>query len=132
MAFRLRKIPFGFLVALTVAVLLPAGTALGHGGETGPGHHDDEVPAESQSSDKGKAGDSRQSGKAGKASGESASEDTQISPAAATGGSGGSGGDGNPVPHFIALVALAAIGTGVIVFRRTRTGHTSGPGQSVP
>jgi len=119
----------GFLVALTVAVLLPAGTALGHGGETGPGHHDDEVPAESQSPGKGKTGDSR---KPGKASGESASDDTQASPTAATGGSGGSGGEGNPVPHFIALVALAAIGTGVIVFRRTRTGHTSGPGQSVP
>jgi len=118
-----------FLAILAFSFILPTGTALGHGGDTSPGHHDEEAPAKSGSATSGKDRRPGASGKDGKGPAKSPSDDEEASPAGATGGSGGGG---NPVPHFIALIGLAAIGTGVIIFRRTRAGHTAQPGQPAP
>lgn len=119
----------GLLAILAVSFILPTGTAFGHGGDTSPGHHDEEAPAKSGSASNGKDKRPGTSGKDSKGSAKSPSDDEQASPAGTTGGSGGGG---NPVPHFIALVALAAVGTGVIIFRRNRAGHVAQPGQPAP
>jgi len=124
-----RRTMIRLLAILAVAFFLPTGMALGHGGDTSPGHHDEEAPAKSGSATSGKDKRPGSSGKDVKGSAKSSSDDEEASPAGATGGSGGGG---NPVPHFIALVGLAAIGTGVIIFRRNRAGHATQPGQPAP
>lgn len=101
------------LVILAVGVLLPAGPAVAHGGETGPGHHEDDAVTKP-------AGGETETDRAKGADPEKEVVESDAAPAGGETSGGGSGGGSSPVPHFIALVALAAVGTAVIFFRRSR------------
>lgn len=127
-----RVVLYSLSAMLVAASLLPAGSALGHGGETGPGHHDDDVPGKQSQSDgatgtKGGASDGS-AGTSAREGGGKPAVDGQPTSGTATRASDASGTGGSPVPHFIGLVVLAAIGTGVLIFRRNRQRHAAESG----